>query len=110
MTTAANAQPADALDPALGLVERYWRAYSTLAGAERALRRQDCKTIADLYGRHLAACAPALAQFGDIAVLQLGRGQHVAVCLGRRFRTRTEHGPADYGVGDCIAAFRTGAA
>jgi len=50
---------ADALDPALGLVDRYWRAYSTLAGAQRALRKHGCKSIAELYQRHLSPCAPA---------------------------------------------------
>lgn len=106
---------ADALDMphgALNLVERYGGAYSTLLGAQRALRKHGFATLAELFASHLPACAPAEARLGDIVILDLTiggkRGQHVGVCLGARFVTRSERGRSDHGVGDCVAAFRTG--
>lgn len=101
---------ADALDDRLRLIETYWRSYSTLMGAQRALRRRGFKDLPDLYASHLPACAPAAAALGDIAVLQFQRGQHVAICLGQRFLTRTETGRSFHELGDVIAAFRTGGA
>ncbi len=99
---------ADALDPSLGLVDRYWRSYSTLSGAQRALRRRMCKSLVELFERHLDPIAPAMARIGDIAVLDLAGAEHVAICLGARFITRTEHGRSFHGVAECAAAFRAG--
>jgi len=99
---------ADALDPTLGLVDRYWHSYSTLLGAQKALRKHGFETLSDLFGSHLEPCAPAEARLGDIAVLQLDRGQHVAVCLDTRFTTRTEVGRSDHPLTAVVAAFRTG--
>lgn len=102
-------QMADALDPSLGLVKLYWRTYTTILGAQKALRKRGHKTLADLFATHLAPCAPAEAQFGDIAILQLVDGQHVGICLGMRFVTKTAAGRSFHSVADCVAAFRTGA-
>ncbi|SDA39086.1 DUF6950 family protein [Mesorhizobium qingshengii] len=99
---------ADALDPALGLVKKYWRAYTTILGAQKALRKRGHKTLADLFSTHLTACAPAEAQLGDIVILQLVDGQHVGICLGIRFVTKTSAGRSYHFVADCVAAFRTG--
>jgi len=100
---------ADALDPMAGLVDLYQGAYSTLAGAQRALRRRGCKSLAELFARHLDPCAPAEARNGDLAILRLADGaEHVAICVGGRFVTKTERGPSWHGVTECIAAFRTG--
>jgi len=101
---------ADALDGSLRLVERYWRSYSTLLGAQRALRRRGFTDLPDLFASHLTSCGPAEAALGDIAVLQFGNGQHVAVCLGRRFVTRTEAGLLYREIDAVAAAFRTGGA
>ncbi|UVK45377.1 hypothetical protein BPNPMPFG_000907 [Mesorhizobium sp. AR07] len=101
-------QMADALDPTLGLVKLYWRAYSTLLGAQKALRKRGHKTLADLYATHLTPCAPAEAQLGDIVILQLADGQHVGICLGMRFVTKTSAGRSDHSIADCVAAFETG--
>lgn len=100
-------QTADALDPELGLTRRYWRAYSTLAGAQKALRKRGCQSIADLYARHLTRCAPAEARLGDLVIVLMDGGEHVAVCLGRRCRTKTAAGAIDVPVTAGIAAFRT---
>ena len=99
---------ADALDPNLGLVDRYWKSYSTLSGAQRALRRRNCRSLAELFARHLQSIAPAMARMGDIAVLSFNGEEHVAICVTGRFVTRTERGSAFHGVTDCLAAFRVG--
>ncbi|TPL49082.1 hypothetical protein FJ937_16485 [Mesorhizobium sp. B2-4-4] len=101
-------QMVDALDPRLGLVKLYWRAYTTLPGAQKALRKRGHKSLADLYATHLKACAPAEAQLGDVVILQLADGQHVGICLGMRFVTKTRAGRSYHSVADCVAAFETG--
>lgn len=101
-------QMADALNPALGLVKKYWHAYTTILGAQKALRKRGHKSLADLFRTHLTACAPAEAQLGDIVILQLADGQHVGICLGIRFVTKTSAGRSYHFVADCVAAFRTG--
>lgn len=99
---------ADALDQSLGLAAHYAETYSTLLGANKALRKRGFKTLADLFASHLEGCAPAEAQLGDIVILQLGKMQHVGVCLGNRFVTKTDAGRSDHLLGDVIAAFRVG--
>lgn len=99
---------ADALDPALGLVERYRGAYSTLAGAQRALLRRGHRSLATLFAEHLTPVAPAMARLGDLAVLSWDGAEHVGICLGTRFVAKTERGRVDRGIGDVVAAFRTG--
>lgn len=100
---------ADALDPALDLVKRYTGAYTTLRGAQTALRRRGCKSLVELFSRHLDACAPAEARLGDLVILRLEDGaEHVGICLGARFVTKTAQGRSDHTLSDCIAAFRAG--
>jgi len=94
---------ADALDPKLLLVEKYVGSYSTLAGAQRALRRRKCKSLAELFARHLTPCAPAQAQLGDLVIINMGDGDHV----GAQFITKTVSGPSFHGLSECTAAFRT---
>lgn len=102
-------QMADALDPKLGLVEKYHGSYSSLRGAQTALRRRKCKSIAELFARDLEPCGPAEARLGDLVILHLEDGaEHVGICLGARFVTKTEQGRSDHTLFDCIAAFRCG--
>jgi len=98
----------DALDPSLRLVEHYAATYATLLGANKALRKRGFKTLADLFASHLEPCVPAEARLGDIVILQLGKMQHVGICLGNRFVTKTDAGRSDHLLGDVIAAFRVG--
>lgn len=82
--------------------------YSTLSGAQRALRRRGHKTLVTFFAAHLEPVAPATAQIGDVVVIRLSDGEHVGICLGVRFVTKTEHGRSSHTLGDCIAAFRVG--
>lgn len=99
---------ADALDPGLGLEAKYAGSYTTLRGAQTALRRRGYKSLSDLFSAHLAPCAPAEARIGDIAVLKLKDGEHVGVCVGMKFITKTSRGRAFHDLADCTAAFRVG--
>lgn len=99
---------ADALDPSLDLVVRYSDTYSTLLGANKALRKRGFSSLADLFGSHLETCGAAEARTGDIVILQLGKMQHVGICLANRFVTKTDAGRSDHLIGDVVAAFRAG--
>lgn len=98
---------ADALDPARKMVATYQGAYSTLLGAQRALHKRGFTSLAGFFASHLASCSPAEAQMGDLAVLQLPDGEHVGVCIGASFVTKTERGRTLFAIGAVKAAFRT---
>lgn len=87
----------------------YQGCYSTLKGAQKALRKRGHTSLVTFFTDHLEPCAPAEAQLGDLVVIQAGGGEHVGICLGTRFVTKTEGGQQSFGLADCIAAFRTGA-
>lgn len=90
---------------------KYVGAYKTLAGAQKALRKRGFTSLVDFWAAELdrPAIAPAEAQFGDLAILRLDDGaEHVAVCLGLRFVTKTAAGRQDHTLDTVIAAFRIG--
>ncbi|SPL63579.1 DUF6950 family protein [Ochrobactrum soli] len=101
-------QVADAFDASRDLVGRYGGTYTTLAGAQKALRRHGHKSLVTFFETHLTPIGPASAQVGDIVVIVIDGGEHVGVCLGAsgRFVTKTADGPTYHRVSDCIAAFR----
>ena len=99
---------ADALDPALALEASYAGAYRTLAGAQRALRRRGFTSLVALFATHLEGCGAALARPGDLGVILLADGEHVGVCVGEKFVTKTDRGQSFHEVGKIIAAFRAG--
>lgn len=88
------------------LAELYAGTYQTLLGAQRALRKHGFRTLSDLFGSHFERCAPAQARMGDLVVLKLNDGEHVGVCLGTRFVTKTSRGRSDHSVDECVTAFR----
>lgn len=98
---------ADGFHPERAMVKTYAGSYKTLLGAQRALRKRGFKSLSDLFAAHLEPCAASEAQFGDLVILQLADGEHVGVCLGRRFITKTERGRSYHDLGDVKAAFRT---
>jgi hypothetical protein len=99
---------ADALDPLLGLERAYSGTYRTLLGAQKALRKRGFKSLTELFAAHLAPCAPAEARIGDIGIVHLADGDHVSVCVGMRFLTKTARGRSFHDLADCTAAFRVG--
>lgn len=100
-------QVADAFEPARQMVQSYSASYKTLSGAQRALRRRGFISLTQLFEKHLDPCAPGEAQFGDLAVLQINLAEHVGVCVGAKFITKTERGRSLHDLSAVKAAFRT---
>lgn len=93
------------------LVRKYAGSYRTLAGAQRALRRRGFTSLVDFWTSELGrpAIGGASARLGDLVILRLSDGaEHVGVCVGTRFRTKTPKGLLDCALSDVIAAFRIG--
>jgi hypothetical protein len=88
--------------------KKFAKAYRTLPGAQRALRRRGHTSLVTLFETIVEPCAPAEARLGDIVVLQLGPHEHVGICLGSKFLTKTDKGKSYHVISDCIAAFRAG--
>lgn len=86
----------------------FGKAYRTLPGAQRALRRKGHTSLVTLFETIVERCAPAQARLGDIVILQIGSHEHVGICLGTRFVTKTDAGKSYHPLSDCIAAFRAG--
>ncbi len=92
-------------------VGKYRGAYTTLAGAQRALRKRGFASLVDFWSTELGQepDGAASAQIGDLVILRLADGaEHVGVCLGIRFITKTERGRSDHGLSDVIATFHLG--
>lgn len=99
---------ADALDATLELEKTYAGAYRTLAGAQRALRRRGHASLVGLFAGHLPACPAAQARPGDIGIILLEDGEHVGVCVGEKFVTKTDRGQSLHPINRVIGAFRAG--
>ncbi|WDZ75444.1 hypothetical protein PWG15_12535 [Ensifer adhaerens] len=101
---------ADALH-STSLVEKYQDAYKTLRGAHIALRRRGFSSLVDFWSAELAqdADGAASARYFDLVILRLADGaEHVGVCIGNRFITKTERGRSDHGLSDVVATFHLG--
>ncbi|MFC5989673.1 DUF6950 family protein [Limoniibacter endophyticus] len=90
------------------MCETYKGRYRTLAGAQRTLRREGHTSLVTFFSAHLEPCAPAAARLGDIAIIQLGDAEHVGVCVGSKFLTKTETGASFHDVSRVKAAFLAG--
>lgn len=93
------------------LARTYAGCYSTLAGAQRALRRRGYATLVSFFSAALnrSEKGGAEARFGDLVILRLDDGaEHVGVCLGTRFRTKAPAGARDYSLDSVVAAFHIG--
>ncbi|RVN80679.1 DUF6950 family protein [Sinorhizobium meliloti] len=93
------------------LADTYRGAYRTLAGAQRALRRRGHTSLVSFFAAELGQQPKGGAEerLGDLVILRLTDGaEHVGVCLGARFVTKTERGRSDHGLADVIAAFHLG--
>lgn len=86
----------------------YSKDYRTILGAQKALRKRGHKSLVTFFETIAEPCAPASARMGDIVILQLGPHEHVGICLGSRFITKTDEGQSYHNLSDCIAAFRAG--
>lgn len=89
------------------VLEQYLGRYSTLKGAHRVMKRLGHASLATLMKDHFEPCAPAQCQFGDLVVIQMGPAEHLGVCAGARFVTKTSGGRSDCDLSYVTAAFRT---
>jgi len=82
--------------------------YTTLSGAQKALRKEGCKSLVEFFGDRvgLVPVAAGLCTIGDIGILDLGGFEHVAVFAGNGFVTKTERGAERFGIEVCKAAFK----
>ncbi len=99
---------ADALDTNLNLAETFTGRYRSARGAQRALRKEGHTSLVGLFSGHLDACPPAQARIGDLAVIVLSDGEHVGVCVGQKFITKTARGQSFHDMATVSAAFRAG--
>lgn len=91
--------------------EKYAGTYSDLLGAQKALRKRKHKSLATFFAAELEQDpkGAAEAQLGDLVILRLSDGaEHVAICVGSRFATKTPRGREDHGLSEVIAAFSIG--
>lgn len=92
--------------------EAYSGRYTTLAGAQKALRTEGHKSLVTFFGGLLGSCAPAQAYLGDIGIIALPvpkrkrLAEHVGVHDGRRFVVKTAEGKRSFEFAQAIAAFR----
>lgn len=86
----------------------YGGRYTTLAGAQKALRKEGCKGLGGFFRDRVGLLPKAAgdAVIGDIGILDLGGAEHVAVFTGTAFLTKTERGPERFGIEFCKAAFK----
>lgn len=90
----------------------YGGSYVTLAGAQKALRKEGCKSLADFFSGKigLEPVAPAFARIGDLAILELDhkgrKAEHVAIFNGRTFTTKTDSGSSSHGFDAVKACFK----
>ncbi|UHS60620.1 hypothetical protein HRR99_03340 [Agrobacterium vaccinii] len=93
------------------LCGKYAGSYKTLIGAQKRLRKHGHKSLVTAFAEELdqQPQGGAEARFGDIAILRLDDGaEHVAICLGTRFVTKTPAGRQDHYLSEVIAAFHIG--
>lgn len=91
--------------------KKYLGSYKTLAGAQRALRKRKHKSLVTFFSAELEQNPKggAEARQGDLVILRLDDGaEHVGICIGLRFVTKTPSGRQDYGLGEVVAAFHIG--
>lgn len=98
---------ADVFDPGRRMAERYAGTYTTLRGAQRVLRRHGYRSLEEGFADHLERCGPASARFGDLGIVHLEDGEHVAVFTGQRFLTKTPAGRSLHELTAVKTAFRT---
>ena len=92
-------------------VKKYLGSYKTLAGAQRALRKRKHTSLSTFFAAELEQepRGAAEARMGDLVVLRLSDGaEHVGICLGTRFVTKTPDGRQSFGLSEVIAAFHLG--
>jgi len=83
--------------------------YSTNKGALRRLRQAGFVTLSDWLAAQFTPIAPAMARVGDLGVARdAGGGEHLAVCIGTVWESKTAAGRTLFVVADMVSAGRVG--
>lgn len=91
--------------------KKYGGAYKTLVGAQKALRKRKHKSLVTFFAAELESdpVGAAEARMGDLVILRLADGaEHVGICVGHRFVTKTPDGRQDHSMSEVVAAFHIG--
>jgi hypothetical protein len=86
--------------------------YTTLIGAQRALRKEGHDSLVSFFATLVEKIAPAMAHLGDLGIVSLPvegskrMAEHVGVHDGRMFVVKTEDGVKRFPFTAAIAAFR----
>lgn len=86
--------------------EKHLWSYRTFSGAKRALRKVGCETLTEFFDERLAKIETMRCEPGDIVVVNWDGYEHVAVCVGNRFVTKTADGPLMVTVDRVVSAFK----
>lgn len=80
-------------------------AYTTLLGANRALRRKGHRTLVTYLAGFVQEIAWGSARIGDLAVIEIDRAEHVALHGGQGWLSITEGGPVSWPLAQAKQAF-----
>ncbi len=87
-------------------VKAFSGAYTTLLGANRALRKRGHKSIVTLYSEMVEPIAWGQSCIGDLAVVEVDGAEHVAVNGGQAWHSITEAGPRSWPLHLAKCAFK----
>jgi len=73
--------------------EEHKGVYSTLSGAQRALRRRGHKSLVTYYATLLRPIGWGSARIGDLAIVEIDGAEHVGIHGGLGWHSITESGP-----------------
>ena len=85
--------------------ETYLGRYTSLIGAQKALRKEGHKSLVGFWAELLEPISPSLAQYGDIAVVDINGVEHCAVCFGD-FISKEKTGQTRFALSAVKVAFK----
>lgn len=87
-------------------VKTYAGAYSTLRGAQKALRKRKHKSLVTFYAELVPVIPWGRAQIGDLAVVEIDGAEHIGVHGGQAWMSITEAGPVTWPLHLAKCAFK----
>ncbi|WP_422371351.1 DUF6950 family protein [Hoeflea sp.] len=87
-------------------VDAYTGSYSTLKGAQKALRKHDHTSLITFLSELGEPVAWGRSRIGDIAIVEVDGAEHVGIHGGQSWHSITEAGPAAWPLHFAKRAFR----